>query len=357
MRGGGAERFVSTLLRHMDRTRFTPSLALVENRGSFLVDLPEDIEVIDLKAGRVRHALPKIVGLVREKEPDLIFSCIGYLTIAVIIARPFMQGGIKIIGRETNIPSINILQSPFPHFLRFLYRWLYPRVDALVCQSEDMKADLTKVFSFPSDKTLVINNPVDIEEIRKRAESGGRVFHQGKSNILAAGKLKYQKGFDLLLRSMALIKRDDWHLTIFGEGPEKDSLTFLAKELNLSSKIDFAGFVSNPYPYMTQADLFVLSSRFEGFPNVILESMASGTPVVAFDCRGGISEIIEEGVNGLRVEPGNIIAFSDAVERSLTERWDEDLIKKSVENKFGVGKIVAEYEGIFLEVLNDIVKD
>jgi len=353
MRGGGAERFVATLLRHIDRTRFTLSLALVENKGSFLVDLPEDIEVIDLKAGRVRHALPKIVGLVREKAPDLIFSCIGYLTIAVILVRPLMPSGVKIIGRETNIPSINILQSPFPRLLRFLYRWLYPKIDALVCQSEDMKDDLTKFFSFPLDKTLVINNPVDFKEILKRAESGERVFHQGMFNVLAAGKLKYQKGFDLLMHSMALIRMSNWHLTILGEGAEEDSLKLLAKELNLSSKINFAGFVSNPYPYMAQADLFVLSSRFEGFPNVVLETMACGTPVVAFDCPGGINEIIEDGVNGLRVEPGNITAFADAVERSLTARWDEDLIKKSVETKFGVEKIIAEYERFFWKLYDN----
>lgn len=353
MRGGGAERFVATLLRHIDRTRFTPSLALVENKGSFLADLPEDIEVIDLKAGRVRHALPKIVRLVREKSPDLIFSCIGYLTLAVIIVRPLMSGGVKIIGRETNIPSINILQSPFPRLLRFLYRRLYPEINALVCQSEDMRKDLTEFFSFPPGKAVVINNPVDVEEIRKRSENAILVFQQANLNVLAVGKLKYQKGFDLLIRSMALIRKSDWHLTVLGEGPEENSLKLLAKELNLSSKIDFVGFVFNPYPYMAQADLFVLSSRFEGFPNVALETMACGTPVVAFDCPGGINEIIEDGVNGLIVEPGNIIALADAIERCSILRWDDDLIKKSVETKFGVEKIVAEYEKVFLDVLNE----
>ena len=352
MRGGGAERFLAILLKHIDRTRFSPSLALVENEGPFLGDLPEDIEVIDLKAGRVRYALPKIVGLVREKTPNVIFCCIGYLTIAVIMARPLIPREVKIIGRETNIPSINIWQSPFPRLLRFLYRWLYPRLDMLVCQSVDMRDDLTKLFSFPSSKAIIVNNPVDMDEIRKRAQDGEQVFRQGRFNILAAGNFTYQKGFDLLLQSMAQLKTKNWHLTILGEGAEENTLKLLAKELNLSSKMTFAGFVSNPYPYMAKADLFVLSSRFEGFPNVALEAMACGTPVVAFDCPGGINEIIEDGVNGLRVEPGNVTGFADGVERSLKARWDEDLIKKSVEKKCGVEKIVAEYERVFLEVLN-----
>ena len=310
-------------------------------------DLPPDIELIDLKAGRVRYVLPKIVGVVREKAPDLIFSCIGYLTMSVIIVRPLMPGGVKIIGRETNIPSINIQQSPFPRLFRFLYRRLYPKIDALVCQSEDMLEDLTEFFSFPSGKASVINNPVDVDEIRKRAENGGSVFRQQNFNVLAVGKLKYQKGFDLLIRSMSLIRKSDWHLTILGDGPEKNDLKLLAKELNLSSKIDFVGFVSNPYPYMAQADLFVLSSRFEGFPNVVLESMACGTPVVAFDCLGSINEIVEDDVNGLKVEPENIAALAKAVERSLREEWDESLIGKFVESRFGVEKIIDEYERFF----------
>ena len=353
MRGGGAERFLTILLKHIDRTRFTPSLALVENKGPFLADLPEDIEVIDLKAGRVRYALPKIVGLVREKAPDLIFSCIGYLTLAVIMVRPLMPRGVKIIGRETNIPSLNILQSPFPRLLRCLYCWLNPRIDALVCQSEDMREDLTKLFNFPPDKALVINNPVDVEEIGKRARNKERVLHQGKVNVLAAGKLKHQKGFDLLIRSMALIRMNDWRLTILGEGAEENSLKLLSKELNLFSKITFAGFVSNPYPYMAQSDLFVLSSRFEGFPNVVLEALACGVPVVAFDCPGDIGEIIEDGVNGWKVDRGNTTAFADTIERALAARWDRDLIKKSVEKKFGAKKIIAEYERVFLEVLDE----
>jgi len=216
-----------------------------------------------------------------------------------------------------------------------------------------MQEDLVGNFGCHINKLAVINNPVDVETINGQAQKGERVFTNGVFNILAAGKLKYQKGFDLLIQSMSHIRRNNWHLTILGEGVEEKKLKQRAKKLNLSSKVTFAGFVDNPYKYMAQADLFVLSSRFEGFPNVVLEAMACGKPVVAFDCPGGISEIIKDGINGWKVEPGNITAFASTVERALSARWDEDLIKKGVETKCGVEKIVAEYEKIFSDVLNE----
>ena len=146
MHGGGAERFVTILLRHIDRSRFIPILGLVEKKGPFLADIPEDIEVIDLKVRRVRYVLPKIIGLVHKKRPDLIFSSIGYVSLVVIAARPLMRTGIKIIARETNIPGMNIKQSPFPYLLQFLYRKLYPRLHKAICQSKDMQEDLVENF-------------------------------------------------------------------------------------------------------------------------------------------------------------------------------------------------------------------
>ena len=353
MRGGGAERFLTILLRHIDRSRFIPILSLVEKKGAFLEHLPKDIEVIDLDAGRVLYSLPWIVALVREKRPDMVFSTIGYLSLGIAMVHPFMPRGTMIIARETNIPSINMGQSPFPRVFRFLYRWLYPKLDKVICQSNDMMNDLVENFSFPLEKAVVINNPVDGEEIWTDAQEEKNIFPEGKVVILAAGKLMYQKGFDLLLKSMSQIRHRGFYLTILGQGPEEVNLKRLVYELDLATRVTFKGFVDNPYSYMAQADLFVLSSRFEGFPNVVLEALACGVPVVAFDCPGDIGEIIEDGVNGWKVDRGNTTAFADTIERALAARWDRDLIKKSVEKKFGAKKIIAEYERVFLEVLDE----
>ena len=352
MGGGGAERFLSILMRHMDRNRFQLTMGLVKKTGPFLEDLPRDIDVVDLKAGRVRYALSRIIRMVRKNRPDAVFSTLGHLNVATILIRPLMPRGTKIIIRETNIPSINIKQSPFTNLLPFFYRMLYNRFDKVICQSQDMLNDLVTNFGFRRDNGIVINNPVDLESIDKKIHGSKNLLPPGVFNILAAGKLKYQKGFDLLLKSMDRVQRVDWHLTILGQGPEEQRLKKKAHELCLSKMVTFRGFVENPYTFMSQADLFVLSSRFEGFPNVVLEAMACGTPVVAFECPGGINEIIDDGVNGWKVRPEDTRALTRAIETAMETLLDSNLIRKYVQERFGVEKIVNEYETMFLEVLN-----
>jgi glycosyltransferase involved in cell wall biosynthesis len=348
MRGGGAERFVTILLRHFNREKFEGSLGLVIKDGPFISDIPKDIEIIDLKASRVRYVLPKLIGLIRKKRPEVVLSTIGHLSVFVMIARPALSKKIYFIARETNIPSINIRQSSFPRLFLILYRWLYPKLDLLICQSQDMKNDLVQHFGIPDESLVVINNPVDVEWINERVRSEEKLFDSGKFNVLAAGKLKYQKGFDLLLRAMASLNDDRYHLTILGAGPEGESLKHLRTELGLTSRVTFLGFVENPYKYMSQADIFVLSSRFEGFPNVMLESMACGTPVVSFDCLGGILEIIQDGINGYVVELGDISALSKAIKRATHAEFNRGEIRSYIENKFDVTKIIPKYEKAFL---------
>lgn len=354
MLGGGSEHFLTVLLQHIDRSRFLPILGLVQKEGPFVAKLPQDIEVRDLQAKRTRYSFWKIIKLIRETKPDIVFSTLGHLNIAIMISKYAMPAGIKFVARESNIPSINLKRSPFPHILPFLYRRLYPKFEKIVCQSQDMFEDLVTYFGISPVKLVTINNPVDVQTIHSQIQqNGGPVLPNGVFNILAAGKLMYQKGFDLLLQSVAIIKRTHFHLTILGHGPEEDNLKSLALELGLTKEVTFEGFVDNPYVYMNEADLFVLSSRYEGFPNVVLEAMACGTPVVAFQCPGGINEIIEDGVNGWKVEAGNIFAFAKAVEKEADTNWKRDMIRSSTEEKFDAKKIITEYERVFLDVLNE----
>ena len=352
MRIGGAERFLVTLVKHIDRERFVSELALVRKEGLLLAELPEDVNVIDLKCKRVRYSLQKIVLLIRQKRPALVFSTLGHLNLVLLVCRFFAPSGIKFVIRETNIPSINFQQSAFPRLLPFLYRLLYGRADKIVCQSDDMREDLIGTFGVSRGKTVVINNPVDVDAIKRCSNDAGRLFEQGKVNLVAVGKLKYQKGFDLLIEAISHIKKKEVHLTILGEGSEMDNLERLKRDLGLSEQVTLKGLVDNPYPYMFQADLFVLSSRFEGFPNVVLEAMACETPVVAFECPGGINEIIEDGVNGWKVRPEDTRALARAIETAMKTPLDSNLIRESVQERFGVKKIVHEYEEMFLEVLN-----
>ena len=349
MRIGGAERFLVTLVRHIDRNRFTPEIALVRKEGALLDELPKDVNVTDLKCKKVRYSLPKIVLLIRKKRPALVFSTLGHLNLVLMICRFFVPSGVKFVVRETNIPSINLQQSTFTCLFPFLYRVLYGKANKIVCQSEDMRGDLIQKFGVLRGRTVVINNPVDVYAIRRRSSEEERLFEQGKVNLLAVGKLKYQKGFDLLLKAMLHVKKREIHLTILGQGPEKRSLIQLRHALGLNKSVTFRGLVKNPYPYMAQADVFVLSSRFEGFPNVVIEAMACGKPVVAFECPGGINEIIKNGENGWKIDIGDLRGFAEAIRRSVGMEWKSESISGQIEKKFGVKKIVAIYEKLFME--------
>jgi len=169
---------------------------------------------------------------------------------------------------------------------------------------------------------------------------------------LAVGKLKYQKGFDLLLRSLSYLKDIEFHLIILGKGPEEGNLKRLAQILGISKQVTFGGSVNNPYYYMKHADLFLLSSRFEGFGNVVLESMSCGTPVIAFDCPGGTSEIIKDGVNGWKVRPDDTQEFAEKIKSSLQMQWNSEVMKEQIRKKYGIDRIIPEYERLFSDVVN-----
>lgn len=354
MSGGGAERFLTTLLKNIDRSKYTPVLCLLQKKGPFLTELPADLEVIDLNVKRVRYALLRIIRVIQQCKPDIVFSTLGHLNLAIMMIRPLLPKKIFFIARETNIPSINTNQSPFPNLLPILYRKFYPFFDKVVCQSNDMQMDLVTNFRFPLQKTIVINNPVDVAYILSRTVDDNAILPKGKINILAAGKLKYQKGFDLLIQAFSKLKDERFHLTILGDGPELNFLKHSISKLKLDDHITLAGFQNNPFPYMAQADLFVLSSRFEGFPNIVLEALACGTPVIAFDCKGGISEIIEDRFNGLKVDPENINELSEAICKTMGIHFDADDIQSSVGKKFGLKKIISEYEKLFDEYSYDL---
>lgn len=345
LKGGGAERVTRTIMSHLDRSRFDIHLFLLTEKNTRSNLLP-DVKVYGAGCRKVSFSLIKLIVLAWRLKPEAIYSTLGYVNLLVMLVRGFMPKKIKFIARESNIPSIHLNQSSIAWIYKFLYPRLYPKFDTVVCQSNDMRSDLCKNFCIPAEKIRVINNPVDTELVETRAAEGSADFPDGYFHLLAAGKLMRQKGFDLLLQGMRTLG-DGFYLTILGSGEEEARLKSLAAELNIADRVEFKGYVDNPYPYMKKADLFVLSSRYEGFPNVVLEANACGTPVVAFDCPGGLSEIIQEGLNGWLVPPGNVAALVEAIRHAADCRPDSSSIKDLVRRKYGIEKIMPQFEALF----------
>ena len=298
---GGAQRVMLTLLRHLDRARFELSLAVIDmSRANMRGDLPSDVEPIDLCCTRVRHAMPRIARLVWLRRPDVVFSTLGHLNLALALMRPLLPHRTRYVARETVVVSEIVKEYAHPIWWRLAYRACYRWFDRIVCQSRDMLEDLEENFALPRGEAVVIHNPVDVERIAElateplpvgaafpTADASGRPY----VHLVAAGRLVRQKGFDILIEALAHCANDRFHLTLLGEGPLRETLERLARDCGVGERVWFAGHRTNPYAYFARADAFVLSSRFEGFPNVMVEAMACGTRVVATPAPGGVDEI------------------------------------------------------------------
>ena len=291
---GGAERVVSTLLRHIDHRRFECHLALAQSGLAYLENLPASVTVHNLRASRMRYALPAIIRLVRRIRPQTILSTVAYLNVMLIAGRPFLPRGIRIILREATTPSAFIAKdTPHPGRWRWLYRHFYPRADKIVCPSDSILEDMALHFAIPREKLVRIYNPTDVTMVRQLAATQPSPYLGSGPNLVSAGRLRKEKGLDLLLDALpAVIQRfPDVRLAVLGEGPDENELRARAARLGIERHIDFLGFKQNLWPYFSHADLFVLPSRLEGMPNALLEALALGTPALAADCPGAVREI------------------------------------------------------------------
>ena len=348
---GGAERVVSNLVNNLDKEKFDVHLCLFKKKGTLLDTLTEDVTLHDLKASRVITSGHKLFSLILQLKPDIVFSSITHVNLLMGVFIPFLRPFCKntrFITREVNIPSIRAKYMPRSKKLDRFYKRIIHNFDLIIAQSNYMKEDIHKSYNVDSNKILVINNPLDVKQIQKVLAEGSaneELYRTDKINILAVGNLRRQKGFDILLKVMPLLN-EKFHLNILGEGKEKDLLEKMIIELNILDKVTLLGFKGNPYKYIEKADIIVLSSRYEGFPNVILEANACGKFVLAFECPGVSHEIIQNGINGFLVESGNYSALAESIKKHANIKHDEETIIETTQ-KYDVSHIVQEYKNIF----------
>lgn len=347
---GGAERVIATLLRHVDHSRFECHLGLVQAGNAFLDGIPKEVAIHRLQVSRMRYCLPGIVRLVRQIRPQTILSTVSYLNVMTILARPFLPRSTRVILREATTPSAFIAKdTEHPALWKFLYRHVYRRADKIVCLSDAMKRDLIEHFSIPPDLLVRIYNPLDIEMIQRSASEAQNPFGHNGPNLVGIGRLRKEKGFDLLISAMALVaqKLPDARLTILGEGPDEAKLKALGENLGLAKKINFAGFVHNPWPYIKHADLFVLPSRAEGLPNSLLEALALGTPVVASDCVDSMHELQAMDPRIVLFPSENPAAMADAIVAVLSKQKDAGSPSLPRYEEFDPHRVVEDYSRLF----------
>lgn len=345
--GGGSERMVTNLCNNLDRNKFDIVLCLLNAEGEYIANIKDDVQVIDLNVLHVRNSIYKIISMINREKPQLVMSTLTHLNIYLSLFLPFFSRKIKFVARESNVLSLILKDEPFS--IRFLSRF-YSRFSRIVAQSKDMKDDLCQNFAISSDKIVVINNFVNLEYLDLMLEE--RIptsLPKDKVNLIAIGRLYPQKGFDMLLKSFAqLTDKHKYHLSILGVGPMEGMLKELATNLSIQDFVSFVGFVQNPYVYMREADVLISSSRFEGFPNVVIEAICCGLPVIANEYKGGINEILGGKSNfGLIIDINNIFDFEKALHRIPS--LERSIIKKEARSLYSVEAIINSYEGFFIE--------
>ncbi|WP_299395025.1 glycosyltransferase [Pelagibius sp.] len=289
--GGGAERVALTLLAEIDRQRFAPHLAVLSASGPLRGLVANDVQLHELGEGRLRRALPKLIGLVRHLNPSVVFATQGYLNMALLAARPLLPRETRLALRESNTPSQSLPNRRYARLMAWAYRLLYPRTDLLFCQHRLTEREMRDRFGVPADKIVSLPNPVPLENLRAAAARPRRDAGPGL-RFVAAGRLHRQKGFDRLIGSFPALPAD-CRLTVYGEGPDRAVLEAQISALALQDRVTLAGFSDTLPAALAGADACVIPSRWEGLPNVALEALACGTPVIATPESGGIAELAE----------------------------------------------------------------
>ncbi len=293
--GGGAERVLLTLLGSLNPERWRTSLHVLDASGPFSELVPAEVPTHVLGIPRIRQAMPALIRSLRATSADTVVSTFWHINLPLLAARPLLPREVKLVVREASLPTANIATSPLPAVVGLLHRLLYRTADRVLSSSERMSRELRELGIRP-ETIEILRNPVDEDAIRATVVSEP-TSHD--SAFVAAGRLIRAKGYDRLVELFA--GKDfsgDWHCTIYGEGPEEDSLRESVLKYGLEHRILFGGFVRDIWSRIACAQALILPSRWEGMPNVALEALALGTPVIATPESGGIAELAQEAPPG-----------------------------------------------------------
>jgi glycosyltransferase involved in cell wall biosynthesis len=323
MDGGGAERAMLKLASGIADRGYTVDLVLSRAEGHYLGEVPPSVRIVDLGARRVLTSIPGLVRYLRRERPTAMLTSMNYVNIVGVWARTLARVRTRLILNEQNALSLEASHSTrrrhrlMPRLIRRFYPW----ADRVTSVARGTADDLIATANVPPALIEVVHNPIVTPELRElvAASIEDPWFRAGEPPVvLGVGRLAPQKDFPTLLRAFARVANDrPVRLMILGDGPDRPSLEALVVDLGLAASVRLPGWVSNPYPYMAQAGTFVLSSRWEGLPSVLIEALYCGVPVVATDCLSGPREILDGGRYGVLVPVGDEEALAGAIESAL----------------------------------------
>lgn len=357
--GGGMQRNLVNLAHGFLRRGIACEVLVTDDRGPARASLPAGVAVHRLAPGAGRagvralldavpglaacdrlvlrfgpapalvRALPDLAARLDGIRPDALLAIGTQANLAALLARPRLACAPRIVLSEHNVMSRVATLSRrrfrrlYPHFARALY----PRADAIVAVSPAVAEDLAAITGLPPGRIRVVPNPVDADAIGALAAAPlPSDWSRNRRFLLAVGRLHWQKDFAAAIAAFARLAGDlpDLDLVILGEGPERRGLERRARTAGVAGRVHFRGHDPNPFRWMARASALLCTSRSEGFGHVLVEALACGCPVVAFDCPGAVSWVLGNGRYGTLVPMGEIGALAEAVRATLTAPPDRE---------------------------------
>ncbi len=353
--GGGAERVFVQLANGLSFKVARVDLLVSRSEGHYQNFVSGSVNLIDFGKPSTLTTLFSLIKYIRNDKPDIVFSTLTNANVIMLLAVLFSRYSPTVVIRETiemteyfsRVSGIKI------KILSTLARLLYPMADAVIALSKGVACDLEKRFVILKRPVKVIYNPGPSEQELSIGGSPSDFFLKSKGNgfvFVALGRLHDQKDYPTLIKAFARVRKElRSNLWILGEGEERATLEALVLELGIENDVFMPGFVKNPYHYLKAADVFLMSSKYEGGPSSMLQAMACGCKIVSTDAPSGPAEFLEYGEQGRLVSVGDVDAFADAILSSLNDPLDLVKREKSM-RRFAPQLIVGEYLNFLHEV-------
>lgn len=326
--GGGAERVFVTLANEFkEKVRRVDLIIVTSCELRYVDEIDSAVNVIYLKKNRTLQGVRPLIRYFRTEKPKVVLCAIGHCVLVTYISLllSLRRKRTKIFVRVTQSLAAD-KRTMFGQKFTFLYfakKLVYRNVNGVVCLTSEMANTIQQKYKL-GKRVEIIANPVLTKKLISdsyQCMEKPLPWHDNaySSLVLSVGRLTYQKDYPTLLHAFSVVRKDhNIKLVILGEGEKRDELETLANELGIIDHIWLPGFVSNPFPYFRKASVFVLSSKWEGLPNVLIQAMACGSPVIASDCPTGPSDILKGGRYGKLVPVGDVGAFANAIQEIVS---------------------------------------
>lgn len=361
LQGYGADKILLKVANGLTQEDIDVDFILAKTEERIYQEVNTPVKIIDLESSRL-NPIKNIFYLtqyLRKHQPEILFSSIHFNNIVCALAILLSGASTKLVVRQANtlrkqFRDYPLLISCVLYCLTYL---TYKRADLVICQCQSMVSDLTKFMRVNPKKIKILYNPTVTGDIFEKAKQNPshKWLHLNKTVpvVLAIGRLKPQKDFVTLLKAFAHLKhhiQKDVKLVILGNGPQRQELEALAVQLNIQDDVDLLGFQANPYAFISMADVFVSSSRYEGLPNVLIEALALGKRIVATHCEGGSVEILKYGRYGNLVPVGDANYLANAIAYALEQPADCSIDRTAIQD-FEQKAQVRKYVSVFLSLM------